>query len=462
MSKLLYLEGACGISGDMTVAALLDLGGSREKLDAVLKSLSLEGYRYLISRKKSHGIVGCDFDVHLNTELHVSGHREAHDEHSLAHDHGHEHEHEHEYEHEHDHEHTHSHTHEHDHAHENGHDHKHVHDHEHDHAYDHHHHEHRNLSDVYAVIERGEMTDRARDLAKKIFKIVAEAESLAHGCPLEEVHFHEVGAVDSIVDIVAAAVLIDDLKITECVVRGLTEGSGFVRCQHGDLPVPVPAVLNIAREHEIPLRLTSVQGEMVTPTGIAIAAALKTRDELPSSFRVEKVGVGLGKRDFGRANILRAMILTEEMDEEQIYVVECNIDDATGEMLGYAMEKLMEAGARDVHFLPCFMKKNRPAYLLRVIVSQTLLSEIEKVIFERTSTIGLRKYPVERTCMKREYIELPLPTGIVRAKKCSWNGIVRCYPEYESVKEMAEASGLDFHVVFEQAQRVAQTFIKSE
>lgn len=390
MKPILYLEGASGISGDMTVAALLDLGGSREKLDAVLNSLKLDGFHYAVSWKKSYWISGCDFDVHL-------------------------HEHEHE-----------------------------------------HHHEHRNLADVYAVIDRGHMTERARELAKKIFRIVAEAEAKAHGCPVEEVHFHEVGAVDSIVDIVAASVLVDDLGITECVVTGLAEGSGFVRCQHGELPVPVPAVLNIAAGHGIALRPAAVSGEMVTPTGIAIAAALRTRSELPKEYTVAEVGIGLGKRDLGRANILRAMLLEEKADPERIYVVESNIDDSTGEMLGYAMEKLMAAGARDAHFLPCFMKKNRPAYLLRVIVPEAFLPKIEAVIFETTTTIGLRKFPVERSCMEYREMDITLPFGTVRAKRCNWNGIVRCYPEYESVKELSEASGIDFRTVFERARQAAE------
>lgn len=183
MTKYLYLEGAGGISGDMTVAALLDLGADRSRLDAVLESLKLEGFDYHIERKSSYSISGCDFDVHLHHEAHH--HEEAYHEH--------------------------------------------------------HHHEHRHLADVYAIIDRGVMTDRAKALAKKIFLIVAEAEGKAHGCPVEEVHFHEVGALDSIVDIIAAAVLFDDLQIDEVIVNGLSEGQGFVECQHGRLPVPVPA-----------------------------------------------------------------------------------------------------------------------------------------------------------------------------------------------------------------------------
>lgn len=396
-NKLLYLEGASGISGDMTVAALLDLGANREKLDAVLKSMNLEGFEYQVSRKSSYGIAGTDFDV-------------------ILHDH-------------------------------------HHHEHEHEHG---HHHEHRNLDDVCAVIDRGTMTDGARELAKKIFRIVAEAESKAHGVPVSEVHFHEVGAIDSIVDIVSAAVLIDDLGIRECVVTGLAEGSGYVHCQHGDLPVPVPAVLNIAQAHGIALRTATANGEMVTPTGIAIAAAIRTRDRLPAEYKIEKTGIGLGKRDFGRANILRAMILEETLDPEQMYVLETNIDDATGEALGLALEKLMAAGASDAHFLPCFMKKNRPAYLLRVIAAAPEIPALERIIFESTTTIGMRKLPVDRTCMDREIRPVELPFGTVSVKRCTWNGVVRNYPEYESVRALAERSGKEFQLVFALAKQAAE------
>lgn len=401
--RMLYLEGASGISGDMTVAALLDLGASQEKLEAALESLRLEGYDCVVSRKTSYGLDGVDFDVRL-----------------------------------------------------------HDHDHEHDGAC-HHHHEHRNLSDVYEVIDRGVMTDGARALAKRIFLIVAEAEAAAHGVPLEQVHFHEVGAIDSIVDVVSAAVLVDDLGIDECVVDGLTEGRGFVRCQHGELPVPVPAVLNVARAFSIPLRRADVQGEMVTPTGIGIAAALRTRDSLPGKYRVEGVGVGLGKRDFGRANFLRAMILVEEEEawaeactsDEKVWILECNIDDSTGEMLGLALERLMEAGARDAHFTPCFMKKNRPAYLLRVIADEERIGELEEVIFDVTTTIGIRRYRVERSCMQRTMAEVETPFGQVAVKVCAGAGVWRCYPEFESVKRLSDASGVDFQTIFRLAQDAA-------
>lgn len=399
MNTVLYLEGACGISGDMTVAALLDLGADAQKLNQALKSLTVKEFDYRISSKQSYGITGCDFDV-------------------ILHEHA-----------DHDHEHLHG---------------------------RHHSHEHRHLNDIYAVIEQAQMTGRAKELAKKIFLIVAQAESKAHGCPVSEVHFHEVGAVDSIVDIISAAVLIDDLNITDCIVTGLTEGSGFVSCQHGDLPVPVPAVLNIAEQYGIPLRFSSVTGEMVTPTGIAIAAALRTRSSLPKQYKIIKTGTGLGKRDFGRANLLRAMIIEEDLNNDQIYIVECNIDDATGEELGFAMEKLTSAGARDVHFIPCFMKKNRPAYILRIITGEKELEEIEKTVFRYTSTIGLRKYPVDRTCMSRTMMTVSLPEADIAVKKCFLKDIVRYYPEYESVRAAAEKSGRPLRILYEQAALQAE------
>lgn len=399
MTEYLYLEGANGISGDMTVAALLDLGASREKLAAVLDSLRLDGFDWSVERKTSYSIAGLDFDVRLHENEH------AHEEHYHAH---------------------------------------------------HHHHEHRHLSDVFAIIDRGKMTDAARQTAKKIFEIVAAAEAKAHGCPIEEVHFHEVGAIDSIVDIVAIAVLTDDLGVKNVIVDGLNEGRGFVMCQHGSLPVPVPAVLNIAAAHGIALRPTDTNGEMVTPTGIAAAAALKTRDTLPASYKVLKTGVGLGKRDFGHANFLRAMIVADAESDGKLYVIETNIDDCTAEELGLTMEKLFQAGAFDVHFEPCFMKKNRPAYMLRAIVPEKLLPTAENIIFANTSTIGLRKYAVERRCMEREIHPVALPEGTVLVKKCWTDGIVRYNPEYESVKTISEQTGVPFRKLYDAVRQAAE------
>lgn len=399
MAKYLYLDGTCGISGDMSVASLLDLGADAKKLDAVLQSLKLAGFDYKVSRKNSYSISGCDFDVLLHQPEHH--HEEAYTD-------------------------------------------------------GHHHHEHRHLSDVYEIIDRGEMTDKARALAKRIFLIVAEAESKVHGVSLEEVHFHEVGAIDSIVDIISAAVLFDDLNIDECIVTGFNEGYGTVTCQHGVLPVPAPAVLNIAEKYGIPLRSSNVKGERVTPTGIAFAAAVRTTDKLPEEYRVLKSGVGLGKRDFGQASFLRSMIIEETTDDEQMLIEECNIDDSTGEELGLVQEKLFAAGAHDVHFVPCFMKKCRPAYLLRIITTAGRRATLEDIVFRNTTTIGMRRYKAEFTCMDREIIKVGISVGEALVKKCSYKDILRFYPEYESIKSLAAGSGKPFREIFEEARRKAE------
>ena len=412
----LYLECASGISGDMTVAALLDLGASQDKLLKVLHSLELGGADIAIARKSSHGIAGTDFDVRLpapepaSHEHRLHGHGHEHGAHESHHDHG------------------------------NGHG-----------------HIHRHLGDICRIIDAGRMSSRARDLAKKIFQIVAEAEAQAHGIPVEEVHFHEVGAVDSIVDIVAAAVCIDDLDIGGCVVRGLTEGTGTVMCQHGELPVPVPAVANIAEVHRLPLRIREdVTGEMVTPTGIAIAAALRTSARLPPRFVIQKTGIGLGKREFGHPNILRAMLIQEQGEElaappSEITVIETNIDDATGETLGFALDKLLREGALDVHYVPCFMKKDRPGWLLRVLAAHEDVPRLERVIFRETTAIGVRRLRMERTCMDRKLVPAALPEGEVMVKVCTLDGITRCHPEYESVRAAAEKSGRPFLEIYEAA-----------
>ena len=279
MPNKLYLECYSGISGDMTVAALLDLGADQQVLLEGLESLNLPGYQLKIGRVKKNGIDACDFDVILDEP-------------------------------EHDHEHHHDHGHDHEHHHDHGHDHEHHHDHDHEHHH-HHDHVHRNIGDIFAIIDQSKISDRAKQTAKDIFRIIAAAESKAHGIAEDQVHFHEVGAVDSIVDIVSAAICLDNLDITEAVVSDLYEGCGYVHCQHGLMPVPVPAVVNIAADNALRLRLTQTRGEMITPTGAAIAAYLSKGGKLPESFVIEKIGLGAGKKDFATANILRAFLIRD-------------------------------------------------------------------------------------------------------------------------------------------------------
>lgn len=297
--KKLYLECNAGISGDMLVAALLDLGADRAKLDEALQSIPAKGFTYNISRVSKAGVDCCDFDVVLDAEHENHDHDMSflHGEAVAAHVHSHEHEHCHEHHHDHEYEHEHDHDHEHHH--------EHVHTpHEH-----HHHHEHRGLKEVIEIINGTQMSEQARALALKIFDIIAEAEGKAHAVAKEDVHFHEVGAIDSIVDIVAIAVCFDSLGVDEVIVPELCEGRGTVRCQHGVLPVPVPATANIMQSFGLNVRLLPVLGEFVTPTGAAAAAALMTTDELPEQFKICAIGLGAGKRQYERPSILRALLI---------------------------------------------------------------------------------------------------------------------------------------------------------
>ena len=297
MSKKLYLDCSTGISGDMTVAALLDLGADKDKLNKVLDSLKnkVTGFEVKVSQVEKSGIKACDFDVILDDDNH---------DHDMDYLYGQNHDHHH------DHEHHHEHHHDHDHEHEHHHDHHH---HDHHHSHEGHTHEHRNLDDVINIINCAKMPDTAREIAVKVFTIVAEAESAVHGRSLEEVHFHEVGAIDSIVDIISAAVCYDDIKerydLEGVVITRLVDGMGTVRCQHGVLPIPVPAVLKIAEQTGVPLGIAQRQGEYVTPTGAAFAAAIQTENDLPESFKVVKTGLGAGKREHEVPGILRAIII---------------------------------------------------------------------------------------------------------------------------------------------------------
>lgn len=456
MRKQLYLECTSGISGDMTVAALLDLGADETVLRKALASLPVSGYRIAVTRVKKAGLDCCDFNVILD-EAHenhdhdmaylfgspdVSVHDHAHNpDHVHPHDHGHPHD-----VHDHDHEHHHDHGHDGDHPHDHGHDHEHPHDHSHGH-----HHAHRGLNDIIGIISRGDLTPGARDLAVRIFTILAEAESKAHGVPVEQVHFHEVGAVDSIVDIVAAAVCLDNLGADRVFVPELWEGGGTIRCQHGIIPVPVPAVTFIAAAHHLPLHLTGKKGEWVTPTGAAIAAAVRTTDPLPQRLTIEKIGLGAGKRTYEQASIVRAMLIADQTgDHDQVIKLETNVDDCTGEALGYVMEKLLAAGARDVHYIPVLMKKNRPAYELVVIASPKDVDRLEKIIFAETTTIGIRRCAMDRTVLKRRSETVKTPLGPVTVKICDLPDGPRVYPEYSGVIALCAAHHLSYQEVYHQ------------
>lgn len=424
MGKTLYLECESGISGDMAVAALLDLGADQQVLKKALASLPVQGFDIRISRVKKSGLDACDFDVVLDKE------HENHD-HDMEYLHGHD-------AHNHD-------THNHDAAGAHS-------------MHTHHAHEHRSFADILQIIESSSLTERAKKTSADIFSVLADAEAKAHGVPKDQVYFHEVGAVDSIVDILSVAICVDNLDIDRVIVTELCEGRGTVRCQHGILPIPVPAVANIVQANHLKLKLTQVEGELVTPTGAAIVAAIRTSDKIPESFFIEKTGLGAGKREYACAGILRAMILESENEEswvekDEICKLETNIDDCNGEALGFLMKRLMQAGARDVHYTPVYMKKNRPAYQVNVICKKEDAAKLEKLIFQGTTTIGIRRIYMERSILKREEAEIDTPFGKMKVKVCDLPDGKRIYPEYEEVARICRETGLSYYEVTDKIQR---------
>lgn len=446
MDKKLYLDCGSGISGDMFIAAMIDLGADPDALEKALDSLPADGFFVEISRVKKAGIDCCDFHVHLDDDC------ENHD-HDMDYLYGnltlaagsgcscHE---------ESDREEHHCH------CHEEGHD-----------GEAHHccrqgkdhYHTHRGLAEILPMIDACDMTETAKALARKIFRIIGEAEAKAHDLPLDEVHFHEVGALDSIVDVVAAAVTFDSLHIEEVIVPKLTEGTGTVRCRHGVMPVPVPATVNIVSAYKIPMELTGAKGEYVTPTGAAIAAAISTSHQLPPSFVIKKAGLGAGKRAYtDRSGILRAFLIQGEENEDRDKVVklETDIDDCSGEVLGYVMKKLFKAGAKDVHYAPIFMKKNRPAWELTVICKEDQVEALEQIIFTETTTIGIREYPLRRSILDREEKEVETVYGKAAVKQVTFRDMTRAYPEYDTVKKLAKKNKVPFMDVFDAVKEAAK------
>ena len=431
-AQTLYLECASGISGDMVVAALLDLGADEKAMRSALASLPLEGYDVRVTLRVANGIDCCDFDVVLDAAHENHDHDMAYLYGNLDGAHA-------------------------DHA-----------DHAHHHEHGEHRHEHRTPADVLRVVDAGSLTPGAKAIAHRVFNILAAAEAKAHGVPADQVHFHEVGAVDSIVDVVAASVCLDSLGVTDVVVSPLAEGHGRVRTQHGVLPVPVPAVVNIAAAHVLALAPRDVEGELVTPTGAAIAAAVRTADALPPAYAVKAVGYGCGKRAYEPVSMVRAMLL-EARDAApaaggsvsavagSLVKLETEVDDCTGEALGNALSKLFSAGAREAHYVPVYMKKNRPAYQVEVLCTQDRVAACERVLFEETTTIGVRRHPVERTALPREQKDVRTQLGPAQVKVVTLpSGAMRAYPEHDSVVALAAAAGVPYQEAYRAVLAAAQ------
>ena len=386
--KILYFDCSSGISGNMTIGALLEIINDENYLLNELKKLNIDGYEIKISKKVKNGITGTYVDVLLEHE-----HHHKHKEHN------------------HENEHT-------------------------------HHHEHRNLSDVNKIIDNSTLNEEVKKLAKKIFLRVAKAESKVHNKPLEEVHFHEVGAIDSIIDIVGTAILINKINPDKIVSSTVNDGYGFIECAHGKMAVPVPATSEIFSNSNVKFRQIEIDTELVTPTGAAIIAELAT-DFMPlPEMQVEKIGWGSGSKDLQIPNVLKVYYGNIEDEKNDIVVMETNIDDCGGEILGYTQELLFKNGALDVFFTPIFMKKNRPGYRMSITCKQEDKLKLQNIIFRETTTIGIRYRKEHRAVLKREIIEIETKYGKIKAKKVINNGEEYIYPEYEEIKKIAEKNNI--------------------
>ncbi|WPC43683.1 nickel pincer cofactor biosynthesis protein LarC [Clostridium sp. JS66] len=428
--KILYYDCFCGISGDMNLSALIDLGVPKEYLIQELSKLNLDSeYEIKVENSAKLGITGTRVDVILKNGTH-SSEQVLHVEHN--------------------HEHSHHHSEDEQHCSENNHNHEHNHE---EHVHNHEHH-HRNLKDIEKIINSSDLNDKVKKLSLDMFMKVAEAEAKVHGKDIYEVHFHEVGAIDSIVDIVGAAVCLDYLKVDKIIASPVQVGGGFVKCAHGLMPVPAPATVEILKN--VPINVGIVQFETTTPTGAAILAANACEFTRNIDFSIKKIAYGIGHRDLEIPNVLRVYLgekeSTEEIEEQ--YILETNIDDMNPELYGYVEEKLFEAGALDVFKTPIFMKKGRPGTKLSVLVNGKNEKDVLDVIFEETTSIGVRKYRVEKIMLNREFSKVKTEYGDITIKKAYHKGkLVKYKAEYEECKAIAKEKNISINKVYKEVYK---------
>ena len=393
--KTLYIECAMGAAGDMLTAALLDLL-SPEEQQAFLEQMNqlLPGVQMQVHPAQKCGVQGLHVHVLVNGE----------EEHS----------------------HTHEHEHPHDHVHEHGHDHPH----EHEHGHGHHH--HATMAWVEHTIQETGLPPEVKEQALEVYRTIAQAESAAHGCPVDQVHFHEVGALDAVADVTAVCLLLHILAPEKIVASPVHLGSGQVRCAHGILPVPAPATAYILQG--VPAYTGTIRGELCTPTG---AALLKTFAQSFGPMPVmvtEKVGIGVGSKDFEAANVLRVFWGTdaeqEQTKKDQIVELCCNLDDMTGETIGYVCELLLEAGALDVYTAPIQMKKSRPAVLLCCLCHPSEQDKLTQLMLRHTTTWGVRASAMCRSVLATRIVPVKTKYGMIRIKQGTGYGVKKCKVEY--------------------------------
>ena len=426
--RTLYLECNMGAAGDMLTAALLELVPDRQAFLNKMNSLGLPGVRVEAEKAVKCGITGTHLKVTVDGEEEESEDVHSHEH---THDHGaHDHHHDHE---EHDHHHGDD---EHDHHDHEGHDHHHDHD-----GHDHHHpHHHTSMADIERLMDSLPLSDKVRADAKAVYSLIAQAESRVHGYPVSEIHFHEVGTMDAVADVVGVCLLMEEIGAEQIVASPVHVGSGQVKCMHGILPVPAPATALILEG--VPTYGGQVRGELCTPTGAALLKHFVSRFGDCPVMSVSAIGYGMGKKDFEQANCVRAFLGESERRMGGIAKLECNLDDMTGEEIGFAMERLFSAGARDVFTQPIGMKKNRPGVMLSVICLPEDADSLAAVMMKHTTTLGIRRQDMTRYVLDRSVETVETPFGTVRVKKASGMGVTREKPEYDDLARLAQERGL--------------------
>ena len=384
--KTLYIECKMGAAGDMLTAALLELVDDKNEALNELNKIGIPGVAYTASSAEKCDITGTHVTVTINGV-----------EEEIEHSH-------------------------------------------HDGDHEHHHHSHNSLADISHIIEHLAVNDSVKSHAIAIYTSIAEAESAVHGEPVSEIHFHVVGTMDAIADVIAVCYLIDKLQVENIIVSPINVGSGTVKCAHGILPVPAPATALLLRG--LPTYSGTVESELCTPTGAAILAHFGREFKSMPTMATEKIGYGMGKKDFPIANCVRVFLGATADFTDEIIELNCNVDDMTGEDLGFALDAIYEAGAREAFFTPVQMKKNRPGILITVITASSEKDAVVRAIFANTTTIGIREKICGRFILDRKIETIETPLGPVRVKKSSGYGVEKCKIEFDDLSKIAKEKGL--------------------
>ncbi|WP_240375920.1 nickel pincer cofactor biosynthesis protein LarC [Bacillus piscicola] len=402
----LFLDCQYGISGDMTLSALIDLGADVSYISEQLKQLPIESFTMDVSTVNKKGIAAQRLELKIY---------DAHPPHSHNHHH----------------------------------DHDHHHHHDHDHP-------HRKAASILEMITNSRLPLRVKERSSAVFQVIAEAEGKIHGMDPEDVHFHEVGAMDSIIDVIGVCLALESLGVDKITTSPVPTGYGKMKMAHGLYPIPAPATAEILKG--VPLLDFHVEGELTTPTGAGFLQALADEYGYLPARTIKKIGYGAGCKDFEHPNVLRAILLQEEYDpgQEIISTVECQVDDMTGEALGYVMEKGFAAGALDIYYTPVTMKKSRPGCLITVLAKPKDARKIEELLLRETSTFGVRRTAWDRKILARDSKEVQTPFGSITVKLGYMEGqLLKAVPEYEEVKRAADANNVPFMEVYGAAQEAA-------